>query len=185
MKNRTLRTVGGSLIIATVSLACTLLSTTGSAQTNPPAGSQALQGAWLVQVTLRDCTTGASLSSFNSLVTFHAGGTLSEDSSATTFAVGQRSSGHGTWTFDGRRTYTQRFVNLITFDTPANLPGTPGFNPSLPVSPGFFAGYSTVTHAVELADANHGSSSGTNVFYRANGTSYRNGCSTAVLTRFE
>ena len=76
-------------------------------------------------------------------------------------------------------------IALILFDTPANLPGTPGFNPSLPVSPGFFAGWQTVTHTIKLTDENHGTSAGTNEFYKADGTSYRTGCSTAILQRFE
>src|SRR5262245_5825520 len=129
--NRMLKTLGGSVAVVTMSFACTFFSTSGNAQSN---GSQGLVGTWVVQVTLRDCTTNAALGSFNSLVSFHEGGTLSEDTGATTFAVGQRSSGHGTWTFEGRRTFTQRFVNLIVFDSAPNLPGAPGFNPTLPVT---------------------------------------------------
>ena len=76
-------------------------------------------------------------------------------------------------------------VALILFDTPANLPGTPGFDPSKPVSPGFFAGWQTVTHTIRLTDADHLTSSGTNEFFKANGELYRTGCSTAVAERFE
>jgi hypothetical protein len=75
-------------------------------------------------------------------------------------------------------------IALIGFDSAPNLPG-PGFNPALPISPGFFAGWSTVTHTVEMSDANHASSSGTNAFYKADGTLYRTGCSTAESVRFE
>jgi hypothetical protein len=53
------------------------------------------------------------------------------------------------------------------------------------VTPGFFAGWSIVTHTPELTDADHATSSGTNEFYKADGTLYRTGCSTAVATRFE
>ena len=186
--NRTLNISRGWAAFAAMSLACGLVlmtATIGFAQSNRSAASQGLEGTWIVQVTLRNCATNASLGSFNSLVTFHDGGTISEDTSSPSFAIGQRSSGHGTWAFDGRRTFSQRMVALINFDTAANLPGTPGFNPSQPVTPGFFAGYSVVTHSVELGDANHATSSGTNEFFRADGTSYRSGCSTAVLTRFE
>ena len=87
-------------------------------------------------MTLRDCTTNAPLGpSFNSLVTFHEGGTISESAGSLAFAPNQRSAGHGTWTQRTRRTFNQRMVALINFDTPANLPGTPGFNPSLPFPP--------------------------------------------------
>jgi hypothetical protein len=66
-------------------------------------------------------------------------------------------------------------VSLINFDTP----------PTPPASPGFFAGWSVVTHTVELTDADHATSSGTNAFYKTDGTVYRTGCSAAVLVRFE
>ena len=138
----------------------------GFAQSNRSAASQGLEGTWIVQVTLRNCATNASIGTFNSLVTFHAAARSAKTTSRPAFAIGQRSSGHGNWDFDGRRSFSQRMVALINFDTAANLPGTPGFNPSLPVTPGFFAGYSVVTHSLELTDANHGTSSGTNEFFR-------------------
>ena len=146
---------------------------------------QVAGGRLMVRVTLRACDTNASLGSFLSLVSFHDGGTISETTTSTAFAIGQRGPGHGVWEFEGRRTYNQRMIALINFDTAPNLPGTPGFNPALPVSPGFFAGWSTVTHTLELTDADHARSSGTNAFYKADGTLYRTGCSTAVATRFE
>lgn len=158
---------------------------TGLAHTNESGRGQRLEGTWLVQVTLRNCATNASLGSFSSVVSFHAGGTLSETTSSPGFAIGQRSPGHGEWAFEGHRTYSQRMISLINFDTAANLPGTPAFNPSLPVSPGFFTGWVTVDHTVELTDRDHLTSSGTNEFYKADGTQYRSGCSTALATRFE
>ncbi len=139
-------------------------------------GSQArtLQGVWSVKVTVRDCATGAALApAVNSLVTFAAGGTLHESVGGGGFAPGQRSDGHGTWTHQGGHTYQQRFVAMINFATP---PG-PG--------PGFDAGWITVEHTVELIDADHIESSGTNSFSRLNGDAYRTGCSTATGTRLE
>jgi len=178
---------GASRAVAMAGFAGVLLvlsGGTGLADSNRSAPKSALEGTWFVRVTLRNCDTNAPLGSFNSLVTFHEGGTVSETTSIATFAVGQRSPGHGNWEPAGHHTYDQRFVNLINFDTPANLPGTPGFDPSLPVSPGFFAGWSTVTHTLTLSDEDHGTSSGTNAFYKADGTAYRTGCSTAAATRF-
>ncbi len=59
---------------------------------------EAIVGAWVVTVTLRNCTTGAPQGRRSiSLVTFHRGGTLSENPGGTTFAPGQRSGGQGTW----------------------------------------------------------------------------------------
>jgi hypothetical protein len=144
-----------------------------------------LVGAWGVQVTLRDCATGAPLGPpFNSLVSAHEGGTMSENAASLAFAPGQRTAGHGTWARIGRRTYRQNMIALILFDTAPNLPGTPTFDPSLPVSPGFFAGSVTISHTIVLSNANNFTSSGTNAFYREDGTVYRTGCSTAVGQRF-
>jgi hypothetical protein len=170
---------GASRVAAAIGLAGVLLISTvgaGLAQSNESASKSGLEGTWFVQVTLRDCSTDAPIGPpFGSLVTFHRGGTLSETTGSPAFAIGQRSDGHGTWSFEGRNTYTQRIVNLINFDTAPNFPR----------SPGFFAGWSVVSHTVELIDANHATSSGTNAFYRTDGTVYRTGCSTAVSVRFE
>jgi hypothetical protein len=144
-----------------------------------------LTGAWTIQVTLRNCDTGAPMGSFLSLVSFHRGGTLSEATSSLTFQPGQRSDGHGTWKHLRGLTYSQRMIALIRFDSPANLPGTPTFDPSRPVSPGFLAGTVTVTHRVRLTGADTLESSGTNGFYDASGQLYRTGCSTATGQRFE
>jgi hypothetical protein len=76
-------------------------------------------------------------------------------------------------------------VALIVYDTPANLPGTPAFNPGLPVSPGFSAGWQTINHTVTMTDADHLASVGTNAFYDVEGNVYRTGCSTAAARRLE
>jgi hypothetical protein len=172
-------------ILPITAVAFALAAGSARAQSEESASKNSLHGTWFVRVTLRNCSTNASLGSFDSLVTFHQGGTLSESTTSPAFSIGQRGSGHGNWAFEGNHRFSQRIVALINFDTPPNLPGTPGFNPSLPISPGFFAGWSTVTHTLELVDQDHATSSGTNEFYKADGTQYRTGCSTAVATRFE
>ena len=167
---------GGVAIAIALALAGTLTVTSSrTAIGQSGASASGLGGTWIVQVTLRDCATGAPRAPFTSLVTFHRGGTLSESTASRAFAIGQRPSGHGIWTQQGPQTYLQRMIALILFDTP----------PNPPVSPGFFAGWQEVTHTIELVDAAHFTSSGTNEFYKADGTEYRTGCSTAVGQRFE
>ena len=138
-------------------------------------GAQALVGAWAIQVTLRDCATGAAMGPpLRSLVTFHQGGTMSESPASTAFAPGQRSDGHGLWAHDGGNRFVQKMIALILFDTPPNLPS----------SPGFFSGWQTVTHTVEVTGDTL-SSSGTNSFFRTDRSLYRSGCSTATGERFK
>jgi len=181
----TSKTLAGGRAAAAIAITGVLLAAAG--RTAIASGShEGLVGAWTVQVTLRDCATNAALGApFNSLVSFHDGGTLSEAAGGLAFAPGQRSPGHGTWSREGGHTFLQRMIALIVFDTPANLPGTPGFDPARPVSPGFFAGWQTVTHTLTLSDADHATSAGTNEFYKMDGTLYRTGCSTATAQRFE
>src|SRR5262245_11701303 len=109
------------------------LSDTGTAQSKNKDSNASLIGTWTVQVTLRDCQTSAPLGPpFNSLVTFHRGGTVTETAGSLAFAIGQRSAGHGTWTRKNAHTFGQKMVALILFDTQPNLPGTPGFDPTRP-----------------------------------------------------
>jgi hypothetical protein len=158
-------------LVATMALA-----SGGVLRANRGDNSKDIQGVWLVQVTLRNCSTGAPMGpAFGSVVTFHQGGTVSETTASTAFAPGQRTPGQGVWDKTGRRTYSQKMVSLLAFDTAANLP----------VTPGFFAGWAIVDQTAELADEDHFTSSGTNAFYRTDGTVYRTGCSTAAGTRFE
>jgi hypothetical protein len=65
-------------------------------------------------------------------------------------------------------------IALILFDTPANPP----------FSPGFFAGRQEVMCTIDLVDASHFASTGSNAFYKSDGTLYRTGCSTAVGAAF-
>jgi hypothetical protein len=161
-----------AIAFALTGVLVTTSSRTAIAQSNESASG--LVGTWIVQVTLRDCATNAPRASFTSLVTFHRGGTLSESTASPAFAIGQRTDGHGSWTQQAHRTYLQRMIALILFDTPAG-----------PLGPGFFAGWQEVTHTIDVVDASHFTSAGTNEFYRSDGTVYRTGCSTAVGQRFE
>ena len=188
MKQRPSTTVVSRRTLAVVTLTVTLmaLSNKPALADSDKSSPKSLVGAWSVEVTLRNCASGEPLGPpFNSLVTYHEGGTVSEAAGGLAFASGQRSPGHGVWTRKSGHAYRQSMVALILFDTPPNLPGTPGFDPSMPVSPGFFAGWQTVTHTVTPIDADHLTSNGTNAFYKLTGELYRTGCSTAVAQRFE
>jgi hypothetical protein len=162
--------------VATLGLTAALLAVPGRAALAQSAEGRGIVGTWFVQVTLRNCQTAAPLGPpFNSLVTFHADGTIVEAAGSTSFAPGQRSPAHGTWTRQGPRTYRQRMAALLLFDTPAGYPVPPG---------GFQAGGQTVDHTVTLVDDNRLTSTGTNTFYTTSLVPYRSGCSTAEAVRF-
>ena len=168
------RDVGRRAVMLSIGLALVLSAGSAATAQQSAAEGRTVQGVWYVQVTIRDCATGVALApAVNSLVTFAAGGTLLESVSGGGFAPGQRSDGHGKWTHKGGGTYDQRFISMINF---ATAPG-PG--------PGFEAGWMKVHHTVEVIDADHIESAGTNSFYRLNGEVYRTGCSSATGTRFE
>ena len=165
---------GRQAVMLSMCLALVGLATSGAGAQQSAAQARTIEGVWYVQVTIRDCATGVALApAVHSLVTFAAGGTLHESVGGGGFAPGQRSDGHGTWTHEGGQTYDQQFVSMINF---ATAPG-PG--------PGFEAGWLKVHHTVQMVDADHTISSGSNRFYRLNGEVYRTGCSTAAGTRFE
>lgn len=175
----------GPRILTVLGLAIAGLVTHGAAVPAYAGGSDPrVVGTYAVQVTLRDCTTGAPAGPpFDALVTLHEGGTISEAAGGLAFAPGQRTPAQGSWARTGRRTYSQEMIALIVFGTPANLPGTPTFDPTKPITPGFQAGWQTVSHTITFSDATHATSSGGNAFYNSAGTLYRTGCSTAELER--
>jgi hypothetical protein len=187
MSLKTSKTLSIGRVVAAVGITGILVMATGrplSADSNDSSSAAEVVGTWAVQVTVRDCASNAAQGPpFNSLVSFHSGGTMSESAGSLAFAPNQRSPGHGAWTREGQRTFGQRMIALMLFDTPPNLPG-PGFDPTRPVSPGFFAGWQTITHTVRLR-GDQFTSAGTTEFFRADGTSYRTGCSSAVGQRFE
>ncbi len=173
-----------SRTVAILGLALAAIVTAGAAAAHGEGPDVGVTGTYAVQVTLRDCTSGAPAGPpFDSLVTLHGDGTLSETPGGRVFAPGQRGAGHGAWKRIGRHTYRQDVIALITFDTPANLPGSPTFDPSRPVTPGFQAGWSTIDHTITFSSATTGTSAGTNAFYTLAGAQYRTGCSTAALTK--
>ncbi len=165
--------------LAPVALTVALAIAPGAAalaQSDESGSDNALVGVWVVEVTLRNCDTRAPLGPpFQSLVTFHRGGTVMDTPAGLAFAPGQRTPGHGTWSQQPGQTYVQQMIALILFDT----------TPNFPVSHGFFAGWQTITHTVELINRGQLVSAGTNAFFRSDGTLYRTGCSTAVGRRFK
>ena len=139
--------------------------------------AQSLHGVWGVVTQDRDCVTNAPRGlPTRALVTYDAGGTVSESRYIPVFAPGQLSEAHGVWSHTGGVTYTGRVVTMVLFDT---APGTP------PGSPGFQAGWQVATQTITLSGPDNFTMTGSSQFYNANREIYRVGCASRVGERFK
>jgi hypothetical protein len=130
------------------------------------AGGGRLEGTWDVQVTLRDCQTGAEIRTFASLTTFNFGGTTFDSTSGIPQAL--KTPGQGIWGHVSGNTYRFSFKSF-SFDPAGN-----------------FTGSTKITHEANLAsDGNEYTSAGIAEVYNPNGNLIFTGCSTTTATRFE
>jgi hypothetical protein len=140
----------------------------GSAFAHGP-GSRNIEGLWKVEVTLRDCATGAVAPVpnpiFPTLNTFHAGGTESEHGSR--FSPALRGSGQGIWKRTGARTYVLRTM-FQTFDVN-----------------GFLTGDQDIRSTITLSNDGNSSTYTTNVTVNRIGLPPILGCATSVGQRVE
>jgi hypothetical protein len=143
------------------------LGVSAMAQSND-AQSQAgrLQGAWRLQVTVRDCQTGAALRTFPALFTFAKGGTL------TVTTAGQLPSlstpGLGVWRHTGGDTYSAVSEAFV-------------FSPA-----GAWIQTHRLTRAIEVGnDADEFTDTVTLQIFDTNGNLIVTGCATSVAHRFE
>ena len=90
-----------------------------------------IEGTWRVELTLRNCQTGAAIATQPGLNTFLAGGSMLSNP-AVNPALG--STGHGVWEHVGGRSFTNTIVLFL-------------FNPD-----GTYAGTVTVTRNIELGE---------------------------------
>ena len=137
----------------------------------------ALVGTWRVRVQLVNCQTRTPLGMpFASLLTFNEGGTLTGSTSNPGFAVGQRGPEQGVWERDGHYRYEAKSVAFIFFATA----------PNPPISPGFNAGTQTISQSIKFdSNPDEFTSDATIQFFDITGTSYRQGCASAVARRFD
>lgn len=160
MKKTFLKTVGGAALAITVLAALTQASGTGQQ------GGGRLEGTWDVQVTIRNCQSGAEIRSFKSLTTFMSGETLIDTTSGIRQAL--RKPGHGVWAHARRQTYRFSFQSF-NFD-----------------SAGTFTGWTKIAHEASLDSTGDAyTSAGTSEVYDPDGNLLTTGCSTTTATRFE
>jgi hypothetical protein len=128
-----------------------------------------LEGSWTVQVTQRNCQTGAAMGApFFSLLTFGRGGTLVESTVNPMFFPAVRGPGHGVWSHAGHRTYRALSVAFIT-------------------SNGVLVKTQTITQTIQMGDNPNSftTPSASVVFVPADGGPTITGCATATGTRIE
>jgi hypothetical protein len=123
-----------------------------------------LVGTWRVQVTIRNCQTGAEIVTFPSLVTFAQGGTLVETTTGGNPAL--RGDGQGFWQNAGGQEYDAVFEAFL-------------FNTA-----GVWTGRQKVTQTITIgADMDQLTAIAASEFFDTNGNPTAAGCSTAVGQR--
>lgn len=127
---------------------------------------QGLVGSWNLQVSLRDCESGAVFVIFPAMNTYNRGGTVQQT------AVPEPGStalpGHGVWSHQTGRSYSGAFQFFSI-----NADGT-------------FAGKVIVRSAISLGlDGSSYTSTDTAEILNTNGDLLFRGCSTTTATRFE
>jgi hypothetical protein len=163
MKNTFLKSIGGAAVA---------LLLVGGAQMfvsgqDSEKQERSIEGTWRTTVTIRNCQTGAPITTFPGLQTFNQGGTLVE--SATIPAPSLRTLGHGVWKREqGWREYSFAFVYDL-FNADGTLAGSRIIRGALTLGAG--GNEYTVVSSSETFDAK--------------GQLSATGCSTATATRFE
>jgi hypothetical protein len=174
MKSRKMNMVAGLVLMVALVLMATSFQPTVLGATAPQAQSSEksaseggkLEGTWRVQVTIRDCASGAALRTFPAFLTFAQGGTLTE--TTTGFPPALRTPGHGVWEHLGGNTY--RAVSEAFL-----------FNPA-----GVWTGTQRLTQIIEISkDGEEMNSNATNEIFDINGNLIISGCATAVGSYFE
>jgi hypothetical protein len=174
MKERSRNSVMGLAMLSALALAGAIFLTPApGVRAEKPDGpdksdsnGRRLEGTWRVQVTIRNCQSGAELKKFPALLTFAQGGTLTETTTA--FPPAQRTPGHGYWQHARARTYTA--VSEAFLFNAANA----------------WTGKQRLTQAIEFGgDPDEFNSTATNEIFDINGNLLVTGCATAVASRLE
>jgi len=160
MRKIFLKTIGG------MALAVLLMAMFAPIWVSGQSGGGRLEGTWDVQVTIRNCQTGAEIRHFASLTVFMSGGTMLDSTSGIPQAL--KTPGQGVWSHVNGNTYRFTFKSF-------------SFDPS-----GNFTGSTKIIHEAVLdSNGDEFSSSGTAAVYDPNGNLLSTGCSTTTATRFE
>lgn len=177
MKNTFFKTISGTILtilMLAISAQISVFAQDGSEEksstqtqkdSSAQRGNAALEGSWNVQVTIRNCQTGAVIISFPAMNTFMRGGTMQEAGSSSSTL---RAAGHGVWSHQNGRSFSSAF-QFFRF----NADGT-------------YAGIQRVRRQIEVS--RFGSSfdaSATFEIFNPSGVLTATGCATETAVRFE
>ena len=161
-QSQSLRSV--ALVTVTAAATVLLIQACGDGAVAQSTDADPVEGSWEAVITVRDCTTSATILTARGQQALHRGGTVTDTNASppTTRGVG-----FGTWRRDATaQNYTARF----RFNR---------YNPD-----GTFAGTQRVTRVFTLsADGNTQTSTNTSQTLDAAGTVLQNGCASDVSTR--
>lgn len=170
-----MQTIGGTFLALVMLVGTTQIfvsaqndrSGNSDASLTADSARKSLEGVWQTTITVRICGSGNPIRTFRGLTTYHAGGTVSETSTALSPAL--RSPGYGVWDKENSSDYSSSFIFLR-------------FNPD-----GTFAGTQKTTSVIELDSADGDSYSTTTSIqvFDANDVQIGTGCATATATRYE
>jgi hypothetical protein len=155
-------------LVSAFALAVVLLATSGLGAQEGNSGSQAgpIEGMWRVQLTVRDCSTGAVQRTFPSLFAFAKGGILTYTTAGLPQALA--TPGYGIWRHTGGHNYsavTEAFI----------------FNAA-----GVWIQTHRLTRAIELEkDADEFTDTTKLEIFDTSGNLIVTGCATSVGRRFE
>ncbi len=125
-----------------------------------------LEGVWNLQLTRRDCQTGAVIGTGQAILTFVSGGTMHDFGTGRSPAT--RSPGYGIWSSSSNGQYTDAFQFFLFH------------------SDGTFGGRQIVREQIQLSsDGNSLTNSAATQILDVNGNVTSNRCSTATGTRFQ
>ena len=158
----------GVVLLLVFALAVMLVLTSRTSAQAGDSESQAsrLEGTWRVQLTVRDCRTGAALRTFPALFTFAKGGTLTETTAGQSPAL--NTPGLGVWGHTDGTTYSA--VSESFFFSPA----------------GVWITTHRLTRAIELANDGNEFTDAVNLeIFDTTGNPIGTGCATSAAHRFE
>jgi len=166
-KVRNSKAVYGIYLVPVFALAVMLLLTLGLGAQEGNSESQAgrLEGMWRVQLTVRDCQTGAVQRTFPALFAFAKGGILTETSAGVSPALS--TPGYGVWRHTDGHSYSAVAESFV-------------FNPA-----GAWIQTHRLTRAIELdKDADEFTDTVKLEIFDTSGNLIVTGCATSVARRF-